>query len=137
MTGGRIFRPPYFSPETDMLYKTRNLIAQREIPLSDRLLKPGEAFTASHVDAEYYIGKGSAREADDKSPAAPAAPAAKKVAAPAEPAAAEEPRKRTRAAVEAPRAVVTRESQRQETENKKAPGEGDPTGSQQKPDAAG
>jgi hypothetical protein len=137
VTGGRFFRSPSFSLENDMLYKTRNLIAQREIPLSDRLLKPGEAFSASHVDAEYYIGKGSAREVDDKSPAAPAAPAAKKVVTPAEPPAAEAQRKRTRAAVEAPRAVVSHHDLNQETENKKAPGEGDPTGSQQKPDAAG
>jgi hypothetical protein len=46
-----------------MNYRTRQLVAIKDFPHGDRNLTKDETFTASEVDAEYYIKHGRAKDA--------------------------------------------------------------------------
>lgn len=57
-------------------YLTRQLVALRQIPHGNQLLRAGDEFTCSPLDAGYYLDKRMAREADKPAPiVAPEAPA--------------------------------------------------------------
>lgn len=70
-----------------MFYLTRNLIALRGIPRPGKYVMKDEPFTASEVDAEYYVSKGHATEAKPESGEPAPAPAARTTRTPVRPAA--------------------------------------------------
>lgn len=65
-----------------LIYQTRHLEALRELTHGGRLVRPGERFQASPLDADYYQEKRMAREVPpvQAEPAPPPAPAPAPVA---------------------------------------------------------